>query len=89
MTAPTSTVADDAQTAIVDLLGVRGVPLGTVLRELAARGFSRSSADAGVRTLIRRGVIVMTDDRHLHMPASTPAVRSESRKDRRADQLGG
>ncbi|AGB27017.1 hypothetical protein Mycsm_06914 (plasmid) [Mycobacterium sp. JS623] len=73
MTAPTNTVADDAETAIVGLLGVRGVPLGTVLRELAARGFSRSSADAGVGTLIRRGVIVQTDDRHLRLPSDSAA----------------
>jgi hypothetical protein len=83
MTAPTSTVTDDAQAAIVNVLGVRRVPLGTVLRELAARGFSRGSADAGVRTLIRRGVIVMTDDRHLHLPSD--AVVDEAR----AEQCGG
>ncbi|MCV7256972.1 hypothetical protein H7J86_32835 [Mycobacterium hackensackense] len=80
MTAATGTVADDAQTAIVDLLGVRGVPLGTVLRELAGRGFSRSSADAGVRTLIRRGVIVMTDDRHLRLPSELPVNEAHAER---------
>ena len=73
MTAPTSTIADDAHTAITGLIGVDGVPLGTVLRELASRGFSRSSADAGVRTLVRRGVIVLTEDRHLRLPSGSLA----------------
>ena len=78
MTAPTKTATDDAHSAIVGLLGGRRMPLGTVLRELAARGFSRSSADAGVRTLVRRGVIVLTDDRHLHLPSDPAAQEAGS-----------
>lgn len=71
MTATTDTVGDDVRTLIIGLLGPHGLPLGTVLRELAAYGLSRSAADTTVRTLANRGTIQLTDDRRVQLPLVT------------------